>query len=56
MQRANHGQTTVGDVKVEHIIGGMRGLKAMLWAASVLDPNEVTHSHPISNDLNEHIA
>lgn len=39
--KATHGQTTVGDVKVEHIIGGMRGLKAMLWEASVLDPNEV---------------
>ena len=27
--------------KVENIIGGMRGLKAMLWEASVLDPIEV---------------
>ena len=27
--------------QVENIIGGMRGLKAMLWEASVLDPNEV---------------
>jgi hypothetical protein len=26
--------------QVENIIGGMRGLKAMLWEASVLDPNE----------------
>ncbi len=26
---------------VEPIIGGMRGIKAMLWEASVLDPNEV---------------
>ncbi|KAJ7940706.1 citrate synthase-like protein [Mycena leptocephala] len=26
--------------KVENIIGGMRGIKAMLWEASVLDPNE----------------
>ena len=35
-----HSQTVIGDVKVENIIGGMRGLKAMLWEASVLDPNE----------------
>lgn len=27
--------------QVEHLIGGMRGLKSMLWEASVLDPNEV---------------
>ncbi|CAG8681112.1 520_t:CDS:2, partial [Acaulospora colombiana] len=38
--RAEHGQAVLGDVKVENIIGGMRGLKAMLWEASVLDPNE----------------
>jgi hypothetical protein len=43
-------------LQVENLIGGMRGLKAMLWEASVLDPNEVspvappqayiTHAHP----------
>jgi hypothetical protein len=27
--------------QIENIIGGMRGLKAMLWEGSVLDPNEV---------------
>jgi citrate synthase len=27
--------------KVENIVGGMRGLRAMLWEASVLDPIEV---------------
>ena len=41
MQKAEHSQKVVGDVKVENIIGGMRGLKSMLWEASVLDPNEV---------------
>ena len=35
----------VGDVKVENIVGGMRGLKAMLWEGSVLDPKEVRPSH-----------
>jgi hypothetical protein len=39
--RAEHGSAVVGDIKVENIIGGMRGLKSMLWEASVLDPNEV---------------
>ncbi|KAG6818175.1 hypothetical protein H0H87_000080 [Tephrocybe sp. NHM501043] len=45
---AEHGQTVVGDVKVENIIGGMRGLKAMLWDASVLDPNEGIRFHGLS--------
>lgn len=27
--------------QVENLIGGMRGLKALLWEGSVLDPNEV---------------
>lgn len=26
--------------QVENLIGGMRGLKALLWEGSVLDPNE----------------
>lgn len=51
--KATHGQTTVGDVKVEHIIGGMRGLKAMLWEASVLDPNEV-RPYPILSANTSH--
>ncbi|TEB31293.1 citrate synthase [Coprinellus micaceus] len=41
-------QTVVGDVKVENIIGGMRGLKAMLWEASVLDPIEGIRFHGLS--------
>ncbi|KAG6878714.1 hypothetical protein C0993_011529 [Termitomyces sp. T159_Od127] len=46
--KAEHGQTVVGDVKVENIIGGMRGLKAMLWDASVLDPIEGIRFHGLS--------
>ncbi|KAG6903221.1 hypothetical protein C0995_002764 [Termitomyces sp. Mi166 len=46
--KVEHGQTVVGDVKVENIIGGMRGLKAMLWDASVLDPNEGIRFHGLS--------
>ena len=45
VQKKEHGSKVVGDVKVENIIGGMRGLKAMLWEASVLDPNEVRNSN-----------
>lgn len=32
---------TITFVQVENIVGGMRGIKAMLWEGSVLDPNEV---------------
>ncbi|KAH8833818.1 citrate synthase [Flagelloscypha sp. PMI_526] len=46
--KAEHAQTVVGEVKVENIIGGMRGLKAMLWDASVLDPNEGIRFHGLS--------
>jgi len=46
--RANHGSVKVGDVKIENIIGGMRGLKAMLWEGSVLDPNEGIRFHGLS--------
>jgi len=46
--KKNHGSAVIGDVKVENIIGGMRGLKAMLWEASVLDPNEGIRFHGLS--------
>lgn len=46
--KAEHGHTVVGDVKVENIIGGMRGIKAMLWEASVLDPIEGIRFHGLS--------
>ncbi|KAL1735260.1 citrate synthase-like protein [Schizophyllum commune] len=43
--KAEHGQAVLGDVKVENLIGGMRGLKSILWEASVLDPNEGIRFH-----------
>ncbi|KAK7014922.1 citrate synthase [Favolaschia claudopus] len=46
--KTEHAQTVVGDVKVENVIGGMRGIKAMLWEASVLDPNEGIRFHGLS--------
>ncbi|KAK5153266.1 hypothetical protein LTR04_006249 [Oleoguttula sp. CCFEE 6159] len=36
---------TIGDVKVENTLGGMRGLKAMVWEGSVLDANEGIRFH-----------
>ncbi|EIW85009.1 citrate synthase [Coniophora puteana RWD-64-598 SS2] len=46
--KAEHGQTVVGQVTVENIIGGMRGIKAMLWDSSVLDPMEGIRFHGMS--------
>ena len=31
---------SIGEVKIENTIGGMRGLKAMVWEGSVLDADE----------------
>jgi citrate synthase len=44
-QKSEHGQAVLGETKVEHVIGGMRGLKSMLWDASVLDPHEGIRFH-----------
>jgi len=38
--KTNYGDRSLGDIKVENLIGGMRGLKVMLWDPSVLDANE----------------
>lgn len=35
----------IGEVKVGNVIGGMRGLKAMLWEGSVLDADEGIRFH-----------
>lgn len=46
--KLDHGETVIGDVKVGNLLGGMRGLKAMLWEGSVLDPNEGIRFHGLS--------
>ncbi len=38
--KKNHGSDVVGEITVDSVIGGMRGLKSMVWDASLLDPNE----------------
>lgn len=40
-----HSNKTLGEVKVENTLGGMRGLKAMVWEGSVLDANEGIRFH-----------
>ncbi|KAK0507385.1 hypothetical protein JMJ35_010423 [Cladonia borealis] len=41
----SHADKKIGDVKVENTLGGMRGLKAMVWEGSVLDANEGIRFH-----------
>ncbi|GAA99275.1 uncharacterized protein L969DRAFT_16580 [Mixia osmundae IAM 14324] len=38
--RTEYGQKSLGEIKVENVMGGMRGLKVMIWDPSVLDANE----------------
>ncbi|KAF9639518.1 putative methylcitrate synthase precursor protein [Lasiodiplodia theobromae] len=40
-----HSDKKIGDLKVENTLGGMRGLKAMVWEGSVLDANEGIRFH-----------
>nr|POF05975.1 2-methylcitrate synthase, mitochondrial [Quercus suber] len=41
----SHSSKTIGEVKIENTLGGMRGLKAMVWEGSVLDANEGIRFH-----------
>jgi citrate synthase len=43
--RTEHGSKSLGEVTIESAMGGMRGLKAMLWEGSVLDANEGIRFH-----------
>lgn len=44
-QVKQQGDDVIGEVKVANVIGGMRGLKSMLWEGSVLDPDEGIRFH-----------
>lgn len=44
-QVKEHGNDSIGEVTVSSVIGGMRGLKSMVWEGSVLDPNEGIRFH-----------
>ncbi|KAL8677104.1 MAG: hypothetical protein Q9186_006442 [Xanthomendoza sp. 1 TL-2023] len=41
----SHARQTIGEVKIENTLGGMRGLKAMIWEGSVLDANDGIRFH-----------
>ena len=38
--KATYGSKSLGDVKVEQVIGGMRGMTGLLTETSILDANE----------------
>ncbi|CAN6622448.1 2-methylcitrate synthase, mitochondrial [Trichomonascus vanleenenianus] len=43
--KAKYGDRSLGEVQVNNLLGGMRGLKCMLWESSVLDANEGIRFH-----------
>ncbi|KAF5095795.1 hypothetical protein D0Z03_001755 [Geotrichum reessii] len=38
--RKEHGNTVIGEVLLDQVYGGQRGIKALVWEGSVLDPEE----------------
>ncbi|MCJ1311565.1 hypothetical protein MMC25_005238 [Agyrium rufum] len=46
----SHGDKVIGEIKVENVIGGMRGLKSMVWEGSALDAETgiTFHGHTIA--------
>lgn len=43
--KTKYANKSLGEVQVGNLLGGMRGLKCMLWEGSVLDPNEGIRFH-----------
>lgn len=43
--KSKYADKSLGEVQVSNLLGGMRGLKCMLWEGSVLDPNEGIRFH-----------
>lgn len=47
--RKKHGKTVVGQITVDMMYGGMRGMKGLVYETSVLDPDEVRlHCPPVT--------
>ncbi|KAG6625023.1 citrate synthase, mitochondrial [Carya illinoinensis] len=38
--KAEHGKTQLGNITVDMVLGGMRGMTGLLWETSLLDPDE----------------
>ncbi|XP_042481410.1 citrate synthase, mitochondrial [Macadamia integrifolia] len=38
--RSEHGKVQIGNITVDMVIGGMRGMTGLLWETSLLDPDE----------------
>jgi len=39
--KSEHGKVQLGNINVDMVLGGMRGMIGMLWETSLLDPEEV---------------
>ncbi|KAJ4910195.1 Citrate synthase protein [Raphanus sativus] len=38
--KSEHGKVQLGNITVDMVIGGMRGMTGLLWETSLLDPEE----------------
>jgi citrate synthase len=38
--KSEHGKVQLGNITVDMVLGGMRGMTGMLWETSLLDPDE----------------
>ncbi|RCI12772.1 hypothetical protein L249_0950 [Ophiocordyceps polyrhachis-furcata BCC 54312] len=43
--KKSYGDKVIADVRVDNVLGGMRGLRSLLWEGSVLDPQEGIRFH-----------
>ncbi|RDA93304.1 hypothetical protein CP533_2056 [Ophiocordyceps camponoti-saundersi (nom. inval.)] len=43
--KKSHGSKVIGEIRAENVVGGMRGLRALLWEGSALDPEEGIRFH-----------
>ncbi|KAJ6750564.1 hypothetical protein OIU85_001136 [Salix viminalis] len=39
--KSEHGKVQLGNITVDMVLGGMRGMTGLLWQTSLLDPDEV---------------
>ena len=54
--KKNHGNKTIDLVTVNQTLGGMRGIKSMLWNTSLLDPEKgITFHNKTINDLRKEL-
>ncbi|PWA37561.1 citrate synthase, mitochondrial [Artemisia annua] len=49
--KSEYGKVQLGNITVDMVLGGVRGMTGLLWETSLLDPDEVYILPPIGNSL-----